>query len=98
MFVLNYQQFIEIWGYLFAIFRTIYAINTPDSNIKINSHWKCYQNFTGSKIYGENRELIGSETCYFILPCNQNGTPINPPSIILREWIDIRQYLNHTLH
>ena len=92
---MNYQQFLEIWGNLFAIFETINRVNPP--NICIDSHWKCHNNFTESKIYGEDGKIIGSETCYFILPCNQNGTPIHPPIILLREWRDIRQYLHPTL-
>ena len=83
--ILNYQQFLEIWPNLFAIFETVNRINPPDLTISLSSHWKYHPNFTDSKIYGINGELIGSENCYFILPCNQNGFPINPPTILLKE-------------
>ena len=96
--ILNYQQFLEIWTNLFDIFETIHKLNPPDSSIGLSYYWKCYNNFTDSKIYGENGEIIGSETCYFILPCDQDGTPINPPVIILKEWREIRRYLPSTPH
>lgn len=94
---MNYQQFLEIWPNLIDIFETINTINHPDSSIGLSFYWKYYNNFTDLKIYGESGEIIGSETCYFILPCDHHGTPINPPIILLREWRDIRQYLNTTL-
>jgi hypothetical protein len=90
---LNYQQFLEIWPQLFAIFETINIVNLPYQTINIDSHWKFYQNFTETKIYGPQGELIGSETCYFILPCDEYGEPLNPPTILLKEWREIRQYL-----
>lgn len=96
--ILNYQQFLEIWTNLFDIFETIHKVNHPDSSIGISSYWKYHNNFTDLRIYGENGEIIGSETCYFILPCNQNGTPINPPAILLKEWREIRTYLSPPPH
>lgn len=70
----------------------------PELSIGLGSYWKYHKNFTDSEIYGENGELIGSETCYFILPCDQNGTPINPPTILLKEWLEIRTYLCSSPH
>ena len=95
---MNYQQFLEIWPNLFDIFKTINKVNPPDSSIGIDFHWKYHHNFTDSKIYGVNGELIGSENCYFILLCNQNGFPINPPTILLKERRDIKKYLSPTPH
>lgn len=95
---MNYQQFLKIWPNLFDIFKTINTINPPDSSIGLSSYWKYHNNFTDLRIYGENGEIIGSETCYFILLCNQNGTPIDPPIILLKEWREIRKYLSPTPH
>jgi len=94
---MDYEQFLAIWSNLFDIFETINRVNFPELSIGLSSCWKYHKNFTDLEIYGENGELIGSATCYFILPCNHNGTPINPPTILLREWRDIRQYLHPTL-
>jgi hypothetical protein len=91
---LNYQQFLEIWSELFAIFETINIVNPPDLTIDIGSHWKSYKNFTETKIYGPQGELIGSETCYFILPCDVGGVPLVPSTVLIREWRNIRQYLS----
>ena len=93
---MNYQQFLAIWPEIFAIFTTISDIHPPDISLGLNTHWKYYHNFTESKIYGENGELIGTEKCYFILPCNEYGEPLTTPNILLREWRDIRQYLSPT--
>lgn len=90
---MNYQQFLNIWPEIFAIFTTISDIHFSDISLRLNTHWKCYNNFTESKIYGPQGELIGTETCYFILPCNEYGEPLVPPTILLREWREIRQYL-----
>jgi hypothetical protein len=91
---LNYQQFLEIRPNLLAIFETINKVNPPNQTINIGSHWKFYQNFTESKIYGQQGEVIGSETCYFILLCDEYGEPLSPHTILLREWLEIRQYLS----
>ena len=90
---MNYQQFLEIWPNLFDIFETINRVNPPDLTISLSSHWKYHNNFTGSKIYGVNGELIGSETCYFILLCDEHGVPLQEPTILLKEWLEIRPYL-----
>lgn len=91
---LNYQQFQQIWPDLIEVFESITQIRPPAPDIEIPYYWKSYHNFTDSEIYGENGELIGTQNCYFILLCNHNGTPINTPTILLREWRDIRQYLH----
>lgn len=95
---MTYEQFQEIWPELFQLFEQNPNIYPPDSSVGIKTHWKRHTNFTNSKIYGKDGEVIGTENCHFILPCDKSGTPIEPRTIILKEWRDIRQHLQPTSH
>ncbi len=89
---LDYQFFQLIWPNLLDIFSMVKGVHPPDPSLNIGTHWKRYPNFTGLRIRGEGGELIGSETCYFILPCNQDGKPLEPVVILVRQWRDLRRY------
>lgn len=69
------------------------TIYPPNETLSFTHHWRAVANFTDDRIYNESGQLIGSENCYFILPCDEDGNPLEPVEILLREWRDIRSYL-----
>ncbi|MEX0598731.1 MAG: hypothetical protein WD512_19765 [Candidatus Paceibacterota bacterium] len=83
---------------MFQLFEQNPNIYPPSSEIGLTTHWKRHNNFTNSPIYGQKNEVLGSENCYFILPCKENGAPVEPKTILLKEWRDIRQFIYSTPH
>lgn len=90
---MDYQQFQDIKQNLVNLCLLQPKLHPPNESLSLPYYWKCEPNFIETDIYGANKEIIGSESCYFILPCDEKGTPLEPIQILLREWRDIRQYL-----
>lgn len=68
--------------------------HTPNPPECLPLYWKILANETGEEITKDpSGKPIVSQDSYFILPCNKDGSPINPPEILLRELSDIKEYL-----
>jgi hypothetical protein len=69
-------------------------IHTPVPPKGLSPYWKMLPNETGEAIILDpSKPAIVSQDSYFILPCNEDGSPISPPQILLRELRDIKEYL-----
>jgi hypothetical protein len=69
-------------------------IHTPHPPEGLSPYWKMLPNETGEEIILDpSKPAIVSQDSYLILPCNEDGSPISPPQILLRELRDIKEYL-----